>query len=522
MAEAQARDADDGERNTGTQVAVFEKPRLPWHPAIGDRLGIPIGQWKVLVEATWPSAKTADAVILALNYCKARNLDPMKKPVHIVPMYDSKKKDYVETIWPSISELRTTAFRTRQYAGADETEFGPTIKRKFSGKVKEWENNSSRYVEKIIEVEFPEWARITVYRLVEGQRCKFVGPRVKWLEAYATIGNTDLPNEMWQTRSEGQLDKCAEAAALRKAFPEELGGEQTAEEMAGRRIIIDHDIDEAPRPALPASGKAAPNPDKPAPNPAQAATAAPQGRKEPEPARAGPAAGASATTARPAGGEARSAPNPNAPPKRDPAPAPAAEDDGPSISDQLAHLKERLAEAVTPEDVEEAYIATDIEPLLESMDGGVAMAKAIKQERLDEIAAREKRLAGKTKADRETAIVEAGGHVESETAGEEGDGSKAEGAPSDEPEPESPIARREREAAEKEAAAKAAKPEPMTDKQKLVADTLAKIRERVEKGATWKEIQPLWKRMANTKEKYGFTVKEWHAFETAVTEAVPD
>ena len=41
---------------------------------------------------------------------------------------------------------------------------------------------------------------------------------------------------MWQQRPYGQLGKCAEAAALRKAFPEEIGNDYTAEEMEGKVI----------------------------------------------------------------------------------------------------------------------------------------------------------------------------------------------------------------------------------------------------------------------------------------------
>lgn len=216
-------------------LAELQPPRLPYHPAVEDRFQIDKSGWKALVEAVYPLAKTPDAVVMALSYCKARKLDPFKKPVHIVPMWDSKKKGYVETIWPGISEVRTTAFRTGQYAGCDEAEFGQTIEKTFTGKVKKGDS----YEEQTVTVEFPEWCRMTVYRVLGDRVCKFVGPKVKWLESYATIGNTDLPNDMWQSRPEGQIEKCAEAASLRKAFPEELGNQLTAEEMEGRRVESD-------------------------------------------------------------------------------------------------------------------------------------------------------------------------------------------------------------------------------------------------------------------------------------------
>lgn len=218
------------------EVAIFHAARLPYHEAIEDRFGIDKGQWKVLVEAIFPSAKSADAIVMALSYCKSRNLDIMKRPVHIVPMYDSARGGWVETVWPGISELRTTASRTKGYAGVDEAEFGPVKKVKFKGRVRKWVNREQVWTDVETEVEFPDWCRLTVYRIVDGQRCKFVGPKVKWVETYATISNSDIPNQMWEERPEGQLEKCAEAAALRRAFPEELGNELTAEEMAGRNL----------------------------------------------------------------------------------------------------------------------------------------------------------------------------------------------------------------------------------------------------------------------------------------------
>lgn len=223
------------EAHSKGDVAIFQPPRLPWHDAFQERFGVQRSQWKALVEAVYPAARTVDAIAMALSYCQARKLDPFKRPVHIVPMWDSKRGGYVETVWPGISELRTTAARTDSYAGCDDATFGPMTKKSFSGKVKikgNWED-------KTLEVEFPEWCRMTLYRIVKGVRCPFAGPKVKWIEAYAGIGNTDIPNDMWQSRPEGQLEKCAEAAALRRAFPEEIGNEYAAEEMEGRKKLDD-------------------------------------------------------------------------------------------------------------------------------------------------------------------------------------------------------------------------------------------------------------------------------------------
>lgn len=185
--------------------------------------GISPGDWKALVDAVWPAAKTTEAVELALSYCRARKLDPFKRPVHIVPVWDSKLRREVETIWPGIGELRTTASRTGQWAGIDDAEFGPDETRAFKGEV----GNTTR--EK--SVTFPAWAQVTVYKLMGGQRVAFKGPKVRWLETYASMGKSDVPNDMWESRPYGQLEKCAEAAALRRAFPEEVGNEYIPEEV---------------------------------------------------------------------------------------------------------------------------------------------------------------------------------------------------------------------------------------------------------------------------------------------------
>jgi len=195
-------------------LPAIAEPRLPYHPGVESRFGIDQTSWRALVESTFPTASTSESVILALSYCKARNLDPFKRVVHIVPIWDKHRKCLVDTVWPGIAEYRTTAFRTGVYAGKDATEVGPTKSERL-GKS---------------EVDFPEWMTMTVYRLVGGQRIAFPGPRVYWKETFSATKDGS-PNTMWKTRPFGMLEKCAEAAALRCAFPEELGGDLCAEEI---------------------------------------------------------------------------------------------------------------------------------------------------------------------------------------------------------------------------------------------------------------------------------------------------
>lgn len=190
-----------------------------------------VAKWRVLCESVFPSAKTPEAIIMALDYCRARKLDPLKKPVHIVPMWSAALNREVETVWPSITEVQITATRTGKYAGMDEPKFGPMLKAEFKGVMR---NNVG---ETVRTVEYPEWCSVTVYRIVEGVRCPFTEP-VFWREAYSRVGKTDLPNDQWFKRPHGMILKVAKAFSLRAAFPEE--GTYTAEEMEGR-VLEDHD-----------------------------------------------------------------------------------------------------------------------------------------------------------------------------------------------------------------------------------------------------------------------------------------
>ncbi len=175
----------------------------------------------VLRNSLYPGAKD-ESIKMVIGYCKAAGLDPMQKPVHIVPMYDNKAKVMRDVVMPGVGLYRTQAARTDQYAGVSEPQFGPDVNEIIGG----------------VEITYPQWCKVVVRRrLSDGYVAEF--PAIeRWRENYAMKGGESksvAPNAMWSRRPYGQIAKVAEAQALRKAFPE-LGAQPTADEMEGRSL----------------------------------------------------------------------------------------------------------------------------------------------------------------------------------------------------------------------------------------------------------------------------------------------
>lgn len=184
---------------------------------------------QVLQNSLYPGAKR-ESIELVLSYCRVNSIDPLLKPVHIVPTSVKVGQGQWETrdvLMPGISDYRIKAARSGEYGGKTEPEFGPDQTKKLGD----------------VTVTFPAWCKVTISRIVHGQAREFVAKEY-WLENYATAGrNTDAPNAMWRKRPYGQLAKCAEAQALRMAFPEFSGGAPTAEEMEGKELFTGTTID---------------------------------------------------------------------------------------------------------------------------------------------------------------------------------------------------------------------------------------------------------------------------------------
>jgi phage recombination protein Bet len=182
---------------------------------------------EVLRNSLYPGAQD-DSIKMIIGYCRASGLDPMQKPAHIVPIWDSKAGKMRDVVMPGIGLYRTQAARSGNYAGVTEPEFGPDVIESLGG----------------VEITYPAWCKVIVKRaLANGAIVEFAAVE-RWKENYAVRGGKDrsiAPNAMWQKRPYGQIAKCAEAQALRKAFPE-FGSAPTAEEMEGKEIYQERDI----------------------------------------------------------------------------------------------------------------------------------------------------------------------------------------------------------------------------------------------------------------------------------------
>ena len=152
-------------------------------------------------QAVFPDANDGE-LALFFHDCQRQNCHPLDRLIHPTVYVDQKtgKRRYVAVT--SIDLMRSRAADSGGYAGSDEPEFGPEVQDK-DGYGKDYKR--------------PEWCRVTIHRLVQGQRSAFTH-KAWWTEYYPGDGR----GQMWRKMPHNQLAKCTEAAALRKAFPREL------------------------------------------------------------------------------------------------------------------------------------------------------------------------------------------------------------------------------------------------------------------------------------------------------------
>lgn len=230
--------------STQTAIAVTQQPLPP--ALMMDEAEL----MEVLETSLYRGAKRS-SIKMVIGYCRAQRLDPLQKPVHIVPVNTKvpantqggrDRWEWVDTVWPGINLYRTNASRSNRHAGTTEPEYGPTITRTFIIAPKTDDHGNPKGEPREVTVSYPEWCRVTVKRILDDGTVAEFPAREFWVENYASVGAySDAPNAMWTKRPHGQLAKCTEAQALRKAFPESCSA-PTAEEMEGKTLDEDGNV----------------------------------------------------------------------------------------------------------------------------------------------------------------------------------------------------------------------------------------------------------------------------------------
>ena len=169
-----------------------------------------------LIRRTIAEGATDDELKLFLNVCQRTGLDPFDRQIYFMKRYTwnpkTQKSEPKMSAEASIDGLRLVAERSGKYAGQQEPM---------------WCGSDGRWVDIWIADEPPVAAKVAVLR--HDFREPMVGKAL--YHEYVQTKKDGMPNSMWKKMAANQLAKCAEALALRKAFPREMSGIYSRDEM---------------------------------------------------------------------------------------------------------------------------------------------------------------------------------------------------------------------------------------------------------------------------------------------------
>lgn len=170
-----------------------------------------------------------DELALFFELCKNTGLDPFKKQVYLLPFWNGELKRFVFSAITSIDGLRSLAETTGEYDGQSE----PIWIDKDGKEYKVWTSDN-----------YPFACKISVFK--KGVKNPTVG--VAYFDMFAKEKDGKYTG-FWNkpTKAAHMIAKCAEALALRKAFPSKLSGLYVHEEMENnvkQKSIYEDNTDE--------------------------------------------------------------------------------------------------------------------------------------------------------------------------------------------------------------------------------------------------------------------------------------